>query len=420
MALVILFLVVPFIGFLGLDKLLKGEEGQAYFKKQILLATYITGGLTLGLALLGSFFFSFEGPDDRAQIMRIFGSNIPDQFVNSLLDALPADRKSLMRASAFASFVYIILAAATLWLFNLKKLKLNFALAILVVLVIADLWSFDKDQLGDDEFVSERQFMKPFAMTDADRIILKDEDIHYRVYNSMANLTSDSYTSYYHKSIGGYHGAKLMRYQDLIENQLGMGNIQALNMLNAKWIITRGQQGGPQAVPNMQACGNAWTVDSIVWATDADAEMAALTDFQANKHVVIDERYRDYVGNITPAKAGDDVILTDYDPKKMTYKATITGKEDLVIFSEIFYEAPGQKWQAYLDGEPVDHIRVNYLLRAMKVPVGEHEIIFKFEPETYYKGEVIDLSFSILLLIALAGAAFIEWRKNKNESATEV
>lgn len=408
MALVIVFVIMPFIGFLGLDKLFKGEEGQAYFKKQILMAFYITGGLTLALALFGPMFFDFIGGNDE---------NLAKQGLDT--NMLVDDRKGLLRSSAFTSFGFILASAAVLWFYNTKKLKLNIALAALVVLVITDLWVFDRDQLGDEEFVSERAFMKPFAMTDADRIILKDDDIHYRVYNSTANLTSDSYTSYYHKSIGGYHGAKLMRYQDLIENQLSTGNIEALNMLNAKWILSKNQQNGVmQAIPNMRSCGNAWTVDSIIWAANADAEMAALSNFSANNHVVVDARFKDYIGDIIPNKAGDEITLTAYDPKEMTYKAIITGNEDLVVFSEIFYEAPGQKWQAYVDGKPVDHIRVNYLLRALKVPVGEHDIVFKFEPETYYKGEAIDLTFSILLVLALAAAGFFEWRKSKRESST--
>jgi uncharacterized membrane protein YfhO len=190
--------------------------------------------------------------------------------------------------------------------------------------------------------------------------------------------------------------------------------MEVLNMLNAKWILTSSEQGAPkQAMPNMQACGQAWTVDKIIWAADANAEMAALTDFKANYDVVIDERYRDYVGSIQTMKEGDNIVLTSYDPKNMVYKATISGQEDLVVFSEIFYSAPNQIWQAYLDGKPVEHIRVNYLLRALKVPVGEHEIVFKFEPETYFKGEVIDLTFSILLFIALLGAAAFEWRNSQ-------
>jgi hypothetical protein len=417
MALVILFLIIPFIGILGVDKLLKGEEGQAYFKKKLLQAFYIGGGLALGLALIGPFLFGFEGPDDVSRIARTFGIDPNGQqagFVNELAELLQEDRKSLMRSSAFTSFIFIALTFVVLWFYNLKKLKLAPALAALVVLVITDLWLFDRDQLGDDEFVSERTFNKTFAASDADRIILKDTDIHYRVFNATANLTSDSYTSYYHKNIGGYHGAKLMRYQDLIENQLAVGNFECLNMLNAKWII-QAQQGGPkQAIPNPRACGNAWTVDSIIWAADADAEMEALSNFNANRTVVIDERFRDYVGNIKPNRAGDEIILTKYDPKEMVYKAIITGNEDVVVFSEIFYEAPSQQWFAYIDGEKVDHIRVNYLLRGLKVPVGEHEIVFKFEPATYFKGEAIDLTFSILLVLALSGAAAMELRKKKN------
>lgn len=403
MALVVLFFVLPFIGFLGLDKLLKGEEGAAYFKKQLLKAFYIAGGLALALAVVGPFVFGFEGLNDE---------NLAKQGLD--VGMLVDDRKSLLRSSAFTSFIYIALAAAVLWFYNLKKLKLNHALIALAVLIVADLWIYDRDQLGKEEFVSEREFMKQFAPSDADKMILKDEDIHYRVYNSTAGLTSDSYTSYYHKNIGGYHGAKLMRYQDLIENQMQKGNMEVLNMLNAKWIITGGQQGQPKtAMPNMQACGQAWTVDKIIWAKDADAEMAALTDFKANYDVVIDERYRDYIGATQTMKEGDNIVLTKYDPKNMVYNASINGQEDLVIFSEIYYEAPGQKWQAYLDGKPVEHIRVNYLLRAMKVPVGEHEIVFKFEPETYFKGEAIDLTFSILLFIALLGAAAFEWKNSK-------
>jgi len=400
MALVILLIIVPFIGILGLDKLLKGVEGKKYFEDKLKLAFYISGGIALAIALFGPFIFNFAGGRDDGLIEQGFD-----------IDMLIGDRESLLRKSAFTTFAFVLVTAITLWLYNAKKLKLAGMLGILAFLTIFDLWMFDKDQLGENEFISEREYDKQFSPTQADAIILKDTDIHYRVFNSTVSLTSDSYTSYYHKSIGGYHGAKLMRYQDLIENQLAKSNMACYNMLNTKWFLVQGDKGAPlQATPNMQACGNAWAIDTIVWAANADAEMAAMDNFNPQREVIIDERYKTYVGDLQPNSAGSEINLTKYDPKEMTYNATISGAEQLVVFSELFYEAPGQKWKAYVDGNETEYIRVNYLLRGMKLPTGQHDIVFKFEPETYFVGEKIDLVFSILLFLSLVGAIILEVR----------
>jgi len=408
MALVTMFFIVPFVGVIGLDKLMKGENS-IQLKQKLKLAFYIAGGVTLALALVGPLLFEFSGLNDE---------NLAKQGFD--LNMLIGDRKSLLRSSAFTSFGYILAAAAVLWFYVDKKLKMVPALLILASLMTIDLWVFDRDQLGDEEYVTQREYDRQFAPTDADRIILKDEDIHYRVLNTQASLTGDGRTSYLHKSIGGYHGAKLMRYQDLVENQLAKNNMACFNMLNTKWYLAGEQGRAPQAIPNMQACGNAWPVDTIIWAANADQEMALLTDFDPDRQVIIDERYKDYIGNLQPSRAGTEVNLKSYDPKNMVYNAIVTGAERMIVFSEIFYRAPRQEWQAYINGEPVEHIRVNYLLRGLKVPVGTHEIVFKFEPETYIIGEKINLVFSILLLLTVVAAVYFEvFSKTKITTAQE-
>lgn len=406
MALVSLFFIIPFVAVIGLDKVIKMEGGAAFIKNKIKLAFYITGGMALALALIGPALFDFSGLNDENLAKQGFDINM-----------LIGDRKSLLRSSAFTSFGYVLATAAVLWFYVDKKLKMAPALAIIATLVVIDLWVFDRDQLGAEEYVTKREYERIFAPTEADKMILKDEDIHYRVLNTQASLAGDSYTSYHHKSIGGYHGAKLMRYQDLIERQLSQNNMACFNMLNAKWFIVSDEQSrAPRAIPNMNACGHAWPVDTIIWAKNADEEMDLLTNFDPDRQVIIDERYRDYIGNLQPSRAGTEATLTSYDPKNMVYSATVTGAERLLVFSEIFYQAPKQEWQAYIDGEPVEHIRVNYLLRGLKVPVGNHEIVFKFEPETYFIGEKINLVFSILLLIAVAGAIYFELKKKPEVS----
>jgi hypothetical protein len=281
---------------------------------------------------------------------------------------------------------------------------------VLGAITLGDLFLFNRDQLELDDFQTKRQWEAQYAPNAANQTILRDADPHFRVWNSLAGLTNDSYTSYHHKSIGGYHGAKLQRYQDLIDNQLNKQNMACFNMLNAKYIITQGGNGQPQAQRNPNACGNAWSVNTVNIVADADAEMAALSSFNPKTSAIVDTRFSDYLGNQTtfaPAK----LKLTSYDPKYMEY--SFEGGDAFVVFSEIYYEGSGNDWQAYLDGAPIDHIRVNYTLRGIKVPAGKHEIVFEFKPDSYYTGKKVNMAGSAILLLLLAYFGWTTYKERK-------
>ncbi len=404
MTFIIAFFTMPFMGFLAVGKILNGDYDKAKIKKHLLYSLYITGGLCLFFIVLGGSFFDFAGPRD---------TELAKQGID--LSILEADRVSLMRTSAFKTLAFGALTFGLLWLLVQQKLKPTYLIAALAILVIADQWTFVKQHLGADDFVTERAYQNTFAKTPADEIILKDTDPHFRVFNTTTGLTSDSYTSYYHKSIGGYHGAKLIRYQDLIENQLSQGNQACYNMLNAKWYIAADKQSGQKfAQQNPQACGNSWFVNDINIVADADAEMAALTGFDPLKTAVVDQRYAEKVPKSLKADSASVISLKSYDPKHMVYEANVVSPEQFAVFSEIYYEGGDHDWKTYIDGKAAGHIRVNYLLRGMTVPQGKHTIEFKFEPRSYILGEKISLVFSIILTLALISVVALGWKKGNN------
>ncbi len=408
MTFVIAFFTMPFMGFLAAGKLLNGDYDKGKIKKYLLNSLYITGGLCLFFIVLGGAFFDFVGPRD-------------EQLANQGIDLglLENDRISLMRNSAIKTLAFCGLTFGLFWLLIQQKLKPSYLIAGLALLVIADQWSFVKQHLGAEDFITERAYENTFAPTAADQTILQDPDPFFRVFNTTAGLTSDSYTSYYHNSIGGYHGAKLIRYQDLIENQLSKNNMAAFNMLNAKWFIIGDRQTGQKrAQRNPDACGNAWFVDEVKMVPDADAEMSALTDFDPKATAVVDERYKSSLPQNLEGSSESTINLKEFGLKKLVYEANVSESEQFAVFSEIYYEGGNHDWKSYIDGKETDHIRVNYLLRGMTIPQGKHTITFEFNPRSYYLGEKISLVFSIILLLSLATVIFMGFR-NPKDTVTE-
>jgi hypothetical protein len=405
MALVVAFLTVPYLGFVGLQQWISGDLSAEQKQRKLLMAAGITGGIALLVALIGPALFSLEGLND---------ANLGQQGFD--LGIIEEDRANLMRSSAWRSLLFVLAAAALLWLQLKGRVKPAVFAAALVGLVVADQWTFDRDQLGSDDFVSEREFNAAFAPTPADEFILKDTDLHYRVYNTTSGLTSDSYTSYFHKSIGGYHGAKLARYQDLIERQLSQGNIAAFSMLNTKWVIMQDQQTGVmQAQPNMSACGNAWFPAEIRQVANADEAMASLSGFDPMQTAIVElgvdaERLMNSQAPDSTAR----ITLTSYDPKVMTYVVEGLTANSTAVFSEIFYEVPGQRWVATADGVEIPVARVNYVLRAAVIPAGTKEVVFTFAPETYTTGSMLDGGFSLLLLASLGFALWTEFKRRRS------
>jgi hypothetical protein len=322
-----------------------------------------------------------------------------------------------LQADAWRSIIFILLTAGLLWAFVTNKLKnVTIVGGILVFLTLIDLWAVDKRYLNADDFVrAARSREALFTITTADQQILQDKDPHFRVIDLVSgNPFQSSLTSYYHKSVGGYHTVKLGRYNELIEKQISKNNMQVLNMLNTKYFITQGADGQPQAQLNPDALGNAWIVSEIKMVNNANEEMAALDSLNPGTTTVVDKRYAEYLQNVKPS--GDSaakVRLTEYKPDKLTYEFNSPNQE-VIVFSENYYKG-NEDWISSIDGKETPHFRADYVLRAMVVPAGKHTIEFMFNPVTVEKGQKVDLAASIAWVLLVFGALFMDFRSRKNE-----
>ncbi|WP_019948798.1 YfhO family protein [Hymenobacter aerophilus] len=441
MALVIAQLAMPVLAVLALARVLRGRPGFApagpaapisshpslaalagrplddadttYLKKHVLRALAITAGLCV-LAFLAGLVSDFAAPID-AQLQQ---GGFP-------LEAIRADRASLLNADVLRSLLFVALAGGVLWFFLQRKLSVGMAAALVGLLTLVDLWGVDKRYLNDANFQRET-VAEQFVPSPVDQQILQDKDLDYRVLN-MANPFNDAQTSYFHKSIGGYHGAKLRRYQDLIERQISPqlqriytenrpDAAPVLNMLNTRYLITPPAEKQPaQAIHNPGALGNAWYVAQVQSVQNPDQEIQALTTLDPATTAVVDASKFPGLKASYPTE-GSSIALTKYTPNALTYRTT-AGQDGLVVFSEIYY-ADG--WQAYLDGKPVPHLRADYVLRAMPVPAGTHTIQFKFEPTAYALGNTVSLVSSVLLILVLLGALYYAFRGRPAEEQGEL
>ncbi len=387
--LVIAELTIPLLGILALNEFFKNKKNTAENFRALKFSLIITGSVALIFALLGTNMYDFTTASDAQY-----------QFPEWLMTALIADRKSMFMMDAWRAVFLIIATAALLWAMMKDKLKWQYVFAIIGLMVIIDMWSVDKRYFDDKNFTSKVNVEKPYPATDVDELILQDKDPNYRVFNVTVSPFNDASTSYFHKSIGGYHGAKLRRYQDLIEHQISKNNVKVLNMLNTKYFIAPDQNKQPQAQRNVAALGNAWYIDNFKIVESPDSEIVALSNFEPATTAVVDKRFNDYVKDVKPGKDTLSTIkLTSYAPNYLTYEANAK-KDEFAVFSEIYYE---KGWKAYIDSKEVPYIRVNYVLRAMKVPAGQHKIEFKFHPATYYSSEKVGFASSFLLLFLVLG-----------------
>jgi Bacterial membrane protein YfhO len=388
MALVIAQIAMPLLGIYALWRLLQQTDKKAAEKK-VLYAAGITGGLCLLVALFAGM-ASFVAPAD-AQL----------EQMQWPVQALRADRESMMRGDAIRSLVFILLAAGVLYFYLKQKVSATAATLALGLLILVDLWSVDKRYLSNDDF-QKRLVETHFQPSPADQLILQDKDLSYRVIN-LANPFNEARTSYFHKSVGGYHGAKLRRYQDVIDKHIAQNNLEVLNMLNTRYFITTDAQQPVQR--NQQALGNAWFVQKLIPVNTPDEELAALTTLHPATEAVVDVSkfpVKDQVFGTT----GGTIRLTSYAPNHLKYDANAAAG-GFAVFSEIYYK---DGWNAYLDGKLVDHIRVNYILRGMPLPAGQHTIEFKFEPKEYQIGNTVTLISSILMLAIVVGGVFYAFR----------
>ena len=402
MILVIAEFTLPLLGFVALNEFLseKDEDYETDSKlkdvkiqkvslvvvkskklRSLNLAFYIVGGLTLIFALIPTLFFDFVGGQDA----NLAKNGWP-------IDALQADRVGLLSADAWRSFIFIALTFGAMWMFLKNKLSSKYVILIVGILVLADMWTVNKRYLNDDNFARKSKVQVPYQATAADKQILKDTDPNFRVFNQSVSTFNDASTSYFHKSIGGYHGAKLKRYQELIENHISKGNMAVLNMLNTKYFIN--PKGQVQQNPG--AMGNAWFINEINIVANADAEIAALNGFNTENTAIVDIRFSEQIMDGLD-NTNASITLTEYKPNYLQYNSNSV-KKGIAIFSEIYYD---KGWNAYVDGVLKPHFRANYVLRGMKIPAGNHVVEFKFEPAVYHVSERIASASSVILLLLL-------------------
>lgn len=415
MILVVTCLSMGLLGMLGLKAFFSPELNRDKAKKSLKYALYFTGGLTLLFWIIPSLAGSFVGQSDSQ-----FGGDY-----SFLRETLPADRMALLRHDALRSLIFIVLTFGVLWMYLIKRLKLNMIYALLFVLVLADMWTVNKRYLSDKDFTMPQKTQQNIQPSPADQYILKDKS-YYRVLDATVNIFNDARPAYFHKNIGGYHAAKLSRYQELIDYHLekeiqllllGLKNgkieelpdlmkqLGVLNMLNMKYLIYN-----PKAQPllNPEANGNAWFVNSYRLVNNADEEMQVLGEINTKSEFVVDKKFAAEIPAIQNRDTLATILLKSYAPNRLVYDIK-TQTDQIAVFSEIYYK---DGWNAYINGQKVPYFRANYLLRAMPLKAGQYELEYRFEPTVVSVSLTVSLISSILLIL-LAGIAFYlgYWKK---------
>jgi hypothetical protein len=401
---------MPLLAALAVKELCDNNISKEKGLKAIKLAALITAGIAFLFFIVPALAGSFIAGDEK---------DIPSTY-NWLRNALISDRKMMLRTDAIRSALFIVAGAVILWFMIKEKLKPTYAFIGLALLFLLDMWPVDNRYLNASNFQRTKDYESSFLPTKADKLILKDKS-DYRVLNLTVSPFNDGSTSYLHHSIGGYHGAKLMRYDELISNKLlpeinslisklqkavsiddvniALTKSNCLNMLNTKYLIVSPNN---DPISNESALGNVWFVDNVKVVANANEELSALSSFDPGKEALVDKRFSSSLPESNSiASAEDTIYLTSYKPNWLTYKSS--AKEPRVaVFSEIYYPAG---WNAYVDEKPVSYVRANYVLRAMAVPAGEHTITFRFEPSSYRLGNSVSLASSVVLLLLLIGIA---------------
>lgn len=448
------------MGGLALAAVFKNEKHKT--PKQQAMTVGIAAGAVILLLLVLAWVHpgaDIQQPDDAAAITSILTQvgfeSPPAQLVNSLVDALHADRSEMVSSQAYKGILITLIAAGALvgfilmrnGFFHSKEMRpigIGAVCLILFGLLYWDLAPVDKRYLNDESFVRESEFLKPFAPSPCDQAIKMDTDPNYRVLNLTGNTWNDAFTSYHHKSIGGYSAVKMQRYQDLIDFRFdqekrelfaalstrdstqyqklqgALRGVTALNMLNCKYIIL-----DPKGQPlrNPFAMGHAWVVanyEIASGANEADAAMDKLQNLDLRAKMIVEEKsagpLQGFQASLDPSAT---IRLTHWQSNEVRYQFSSTGgKEQLVAFSEVYYNS-GKGWKAYVDGQPAEHFRCNYILRGMRVPAGNHEIVFKMEPQSYKTGESLALVFSLLLLAISAAAIFYDLKAGSQDGDPE-
>jgi hypothetical protein len=413
MILVIPQLLLPMLAVLAVNTFIVTDDRKSlvpYLKKGLMA----TGAVFLFLLVL-YFTFDYQSKSNVELLRQVKDMNQPQLqvFVRSFIDGMIADRKSLFIGDIFRSLGFILIAAALLFLLIRRTISPLMTAIALTVFALIDVMPVNANYLSGENYQEKEENDLAFQKTQADEAILADKS-YFRVFNNAGDAFTENYTSYYYNSVGGYHPAKLKIYQDLIEKKLSsqQPNMNVFNMLNTKYFIQKDRNGQTQNYQkNDSAFGPAWFVPSIRYVKDANEEMAVLGSVNPKEVALVQDQYRASIPFAPQPDNTASIQLVKNDNDVVTYKYS-SGTNQFAVFSEIYYK---EGWKALVDGKELPIVKVNYVLRGLALPAGEHNIEFKFEPQGYYSGKTITIVFSIALLLLLAGAAYVEWRGSKRK-----
>ncbi|PST84037.1 hypothetical protein C7T94_04680 [Pedobacter yulinensis] len=412
-------LLVPLLAVLAVREALEGQYDEKYVLKKLYIAGGITGGFTLIVLVLPTLLFSFTSANHNDIVNALTQMAGNDRGVGTnIANALVQDRISIAREDALRTLIFLAIGFALTWAMVKKKVKAEIALVLLALAVLVDMWQVDRRYLNNQNFVAKSSLQNHYEPRDVDNFILADKDPNFRVMDlSLGNPFSNVEASYFHKTVGGFHSARLMRFQELIDHQFSKSiNQDVLDMLNTKYIITRNPENGAYGMQrNETACGNAWFVQSVQYVKNADEEMKAISSFNPKNEAIVDVRFKKL---LEERKAGlpdanASIKLESYHPDKLVYKYS-TSRDMVAVFSEIYYD---KGWKMYVDNVEKPYFRADWLLRAAVLEGGNHTVEFRFEPTSYYAGEKISLFGSVLLIAGLAFAIYSEQRNRKRVTA---
>ena len=424
--LVIAEFTIPLLAMLALKRLVDEPDLMGKQMRWVYVSFALTGGIALLFALMPTVFFS-----DFISVAELEAlKGIPADYLAPLESNLRSIREGIFVADCWRSFWIIAIGMALLLLYRYRKLKDEYMVGAMVLLCLIDMWQVNKRYLNDSMFVEKSAREQAQPMSETDRLILRDKDLDYRVLNLASNTFNENETSYYHKSIGGYHAAKLRRYQDLIDNYIvpemqqlmsalakaggdmtkvkGDSIFPVLNMLNAKYFIVPLQDNKTVPIQNPYVLGNAWFVDKLNYVNNANQELEALGKLNLRHEAVADARFKAVLGEATPQDSTSVVKLTAYAPNQLTYEVkSATG--GAMVFSEIYYP----EWTATVDGKPVEIGRADYVLRALKVDKGQHQVVLTFDPKSVKQTETVAYAAYVVLLLVVFFGLYAEWKRKQ-------
>lgn len=434
MTLVIAEVTMPLLGFLGLAEIDKSPENFKQNMKKFYIALGITAGICLVFYIAPKVFFNFLSQGEAEQFAAMSKGKDGALYAN-FATQLENVRVAIFRKDAMRSLLFIILAAVPLFLYGKGKLKGQIAFPILAVLVLIDMYPIDKRYLNNDKFVSQQKYDKPFTATVADKAILEDKALDFRVADITKDMFNDASTCYFHKSLGGYSGAKLRRYQDVISQYLGgelnqlrkaqtaqdlmlsLEQQKVVNMLNTKYVI---YNPNAQPFPNPYAMGNAWVAKDIQWVDTPNDEIDAIGTTDLQHTTIVNKEFEQQIGNYRLTDSIlPEITLVDYQPNKLTYRFSgvstgSTASNFLVVFSEIW---TSKGWTMYVDGQEQPLMRANYILRSALIPSGEHEIVMEYAPKAWTVGNTVSFVSSLIMILGLIAALIYTGRLKSMEGS---